>query len=282
MTYVVCIGAATQDTIFRVPRHPEPDDLVVASDLVVAGGGPAATAAVTLARLGVETYFAGAVGDDDAGAEIREGLEREGVDVSCLRTVAGARSWQSTILVGDGTRAIVTVPGPEVVLDARGEELCRRAAWVHVDQAGYAAAPRERVRLSIDGGNPIPDLDLRGVALYAPTERALYEAFPGGAEEALAAGAELVVVTRGPKASLAWDGPKRQIQAKVYSGDVVSTLGAGDVFHGALLAQLVRGVRLEKALASANMCAYLSCQALDGRSAIPTAEELEAWFTALQ
>jgi len=282
VTYVVCIGAATQDTIFRVPRHPEPDDLVVASDLVVAGGGPAATAAVTLARLGVETYFAGAVGDDDAGAEIREGLEREGVDVSCLRTVAGARSWQSTILVGDGTRAIVTVPGPEVVLDARGEELCRRAAWVHVDQAGYAAAPRERVRLSIDGGNPIPDLDLRGVALYAPTERALYEAFPGGAEEALAAGAELVVVTRGPKASLAWDGPKRQIQAKVYSGDVVSTLGAGDVFHGALLAQLVRGVRLEKALASANMCAYLSCQALDGRSAIPTAEELEAWFTALQ
>jgi len=282
VTYVVCIGAATQDTISRVPRHPEPDDLVVASDLVVAGGGQAATAAVTLARLGVETYFAGAVGDDDAGAEIREGLEREGVDVSCLRTVAGARSWQSTILVGDGTRAIVTVPGPEVVLDARGEELCRRAAWVHVDQAGYAAAPRERVRLSIDGGNPIPDLDLRGVALYAPTERALYEAFPGGAEEALAAGAELVVVTRGPKASLAWDGPKRQIQAKVYSGDVVSTLGAGDVFHGALLAQLVRGVRLEKALASANMCAYLSCQALDGRSAIPTAEELEAWFTALQ
>ena len=56
MTYVVCIGAATQDTIFRVPRHPEPDDLVVASDLVVAGGGPAATAAVTLARLGVEFF----------------------------------------------------------------------------------------------------------------------------------------------------------------------------------------------------------------------------------
>ena len=95
MSYVVCIGAATQDTIFRVPRHPAPDDRVVASELVVAGGGPAATAAVTLARLGVETYFAGAIGDDDAGVEIRDGLEREGVDVSCVRVIAGARSWQT-------------------------------------------------------------------------------------------------------------------------------------------------------------------------------------------
>jgi sugar/nucleoside kinase (ribokinase family) len=57
--------------------------------------------------------------------------------------------------------------------------------------------------------------------------------------------------------------------------DAVSTLGAGDVFHGALLAQLVAAVPLRKALRVANLAAALSCRALDGRSAIPTASELE-------
>ncbi|MBA3330393.1 MAG: hypothetical protein H0T39_05885, partial [Actinobacteria bacterium] len=50
---VVCVGLATLDTILAVPRHPDAEDRVVASELAVAGGGPAATAAVTLARLGV-------------------------------------------------------------------------------------------------------------------------------------------------------------------------------------------------------------------------------------
>ena len=90
--YVVCVGLATLDTIFRVPRHPGPDERVVASEASVAGGGPAATAAVTLARLGVRTFFVGAAGEDEAGSEIRAGLEREGVDVSELALVPGARS----------------------------------------------------------------------------------------------------------------------------------------------------------------------------------------------
>jgi len=81
---------ATLDTIVAVPRHPAPDDRVVASELVVAGGGPAATAAVALARLGVPTYFVGNVGDDDVGDAIRSSLD--GVDVSELATTAGARS----------------------------------------------------------------------------------------------------------------------------------------------------------------------------------------------
>ena len=55
----------------------------------------------------------------------------------------------------------------------------------------------------------------------------------------------------------------------------MSTLGAGDVFHGALLACLVRELPLRDALTRANACAALSCRALDGRSAIPTWDELE-------
>ena len=266
---VVCVGLATLDTILAVPRHPGVDDRVVASELAVAGGGPAATAAVTLARLGVPTAFVGAVGDDPIGDSIRTGLEKEGVDVSELAVVRGARSPQSSILVRGRNRAIVAFAGtvPPLVLTARGRQLCRAAAWVHVDHVGYAAASRE-TRLSIDGGNPIEGLELDGVALYSPTESTLVERFGG---------AELVVVTLGERGSVAYPSDGAVVEAPAHPVEpLVSTLGAGDVFHGALLAQLVRDVPLPEALAFANTCAALSCRALDGRSAIPTAEEVAA------
>jgi sulfofructose kinase len=272
---VVCVGLATRDTILAVPRHPAADELVLATDVAVAGGGPAATAAVTLARLGVETALVGVVGDDETGAFIRDGLEEEGVDVSELAVMPGRRSPQSAIYVGPGTRAIAAFRGEmgAPLLSARAERLCREAEWVHVDQTGYAAVPRG-VRLSIDAGNPIDGLDVEGVALYAPTDAGLERDF-GTPEAALDAGAELVVVTRGALGCTAYGRAGHVDAAATPIHDPVSTLGAGDVFHGALLAALVRAQPLADALAFANRAAALSCRALDGRSAIPTLEEVE-------
>ena len=54
----------------------------------------------------------------------------------------------------------------------------------------------------------------------------------------------------------------------------MSTLGAGDVFHGALLSAICRGLDWPQALRQANDTAALSCRALDGRSAVPTLAEL--------
>ncbi|MBA3436203.1 MAG: hypothetical protein H0X20_00310 [Chloroflexi bacterium] len=64
-------------------------------DLQRAGGGPAATAAVALARLGHRVAFVGTVGDDAAGDEIRASLTEEGVDVEDVTVVTGARSPES-------------------------------------------------------------------------------------------------------------------------------------------------------------------------------------------
>jgi sulfofructose kinase len=266
---VVCVGLATLDSIFALSRHPAPDDRVVATELAVAGGGPAATAAVTLARLGVEVAFAGAVGDDATGAAIRDGLEAEGVDVSDLAVLPGARSPQSSILVTGADRAIVHFPGTAPLEpSAAASERMRAADWVHADHAGYRVVP-DGVRLSVDGGNPTPGLDLSRVALYAPTAEAL-EVDPR--ETA----AELVVVTRGAQGCTAYTAAGDVVDAPAAPLEqLVSTLGAGDVFHGALLAGFVRGLALADALGFANRVAALSCRALDGRSAIPRLEEVE-------
>jgi sugar/nucleoside kinase (ribokinase family) len=263
---VACVGLATRDTIMRVPEHPPREGRVVADELVIAGGGPAATAAVTLARLGVEAAFFGVVGDDDAGAFVHEGLVDEGVDVTGLRVVAGARTPQSVILVApDGARSIVHRPG-----DAEPSVVEPDAEWVHLDHVGFG---RARGRLSVDGGNPIPGLTLAGVTLYAPTAERLAADF-GSAEGALAAGAEIVVATNGAAGSTAYTRDE-VVESPGVPCEAVSTLGAGDVFHGALLAFLVRGASLADALHAANTAASLSCRALDGRSAIPTLDELQ-------
>jgi sulfofructose kinase len=68
--------------------------------------------------------------------------------------------------------------------------------------------------------------------------------------------------------------------AKGFSVDVLSTLGAGDVFHGALLAQIIQERPLQEAMLRANAVAALSCLGLDGQSAIPRTNELESFLEA--
>jgi sulfofructose kinase len=249
---IVCVGVATRDTIYRVPRHPAADDRVVASERTIAGGGPAATAAVAVARLGVDARFVGVIDG-----------ELEGVEVVAMP----GRMVESTILVGEGTRAIVTTEAEPFTLSP---DVLEGADWVHVDHVGYEPMRSlrngrvGRARLSVDASNPIERLSLEGVDLYGPSERT-----DDGRR------AKLTVVTKGERGCTAYteDGT---FDVPAFPVDPVSTLGAGDVFHGALLACLARGLSLRDSLVRANACAALSCRALDGRSAIPSWDELEA------
>lgn len=243
---IVCVGLATRDTLYRLPEFPDPDGRVIATERVVAGGGPAATAAVAVAKLGVPVRFVGIVEEDLPGVETVR--------------VPG-RMVESTILVHGTTRAIVTEHPPSFTCppDALAD-----AAWVHVDHVGYTAVPAFiQARVSVDGGFPIPELDMSTIDLYSP---------PADLDDGRRA--KLTVVTRGADGCTAYteDGelevPGRPVD------DLVSTLGAGDVFHGALLAAFARGLELQPALEKANAAAALSCRALDGRSAIPTWDEL--------
>ena len=67
---IVCVGLATRDTIYTVPRHPDAEDRVVATERVVAGGGPAATAAFAAARLGADVRFVGVIEGELEGVEV--------------------------------------------------------------------------------------------------------------------------------------------------------------------------------------------------------------------
>lgn len=247
---IVCVGLATRDTIYAVPRHPGADDRVVASRRTVAGGGPAATAAVAAARLGGDVRFVGVVDGE------LDGVETVHVPGQMV---------ESTILVGDGARSIVTEAPPAFTVT---REMLDGADWLHVDHVGWSALRPDcflpAVRISVDAGTPIPTLDVDAIDLYVPPQ-----------ERDDGRRAKVTVVTRGSLGCTGYaDGETIEIPG--YPVAAVSTLGAGDVFHGALVACLDRGLDLRDALVRSNACAALSCRALDGRSAIPTWDELEA------
>jgi len=220
--------------------------------------------------------------------------------VSGLRTVDG-RTPVTLVLVeaGSGERTLVPdVRGvPPIALTEEDLRACAAADWIHVDQTGYPALAAVRAagpgsgtapRISLDGGNFVDELDLAAIDLYAPTERALLARYPGrtladALAAALAEGPALIVATRGGGGSIAAErapsaGPPRLTAIPAVPLEVVSTLGAGDVFHGALLAALVDNQPVSDALLWANAAAALSCRALDGRGAIPDRAELERFL----
>ena len=288
----VFVGVATFDAIALVDRFPAPDDRVVASQVAYAGGGPAATAAVAASRLGVRAAFVGTVGDDANGRAILAGLVDEGVDVSGVTVLAGQPSAASVVIVDRvrDSRAICNQPAPRIDITA-GLGLIASSPVVHVDHAGWGSVAaagllREGQLLSVDAGNPIPGFTPRGVGLYAPTVEALRLTY--GADRAVAdllalavaEGCDVVVATDGARGSSALTAAGETAYAPAHTGTILSTLGAGDVFHGALVAAVVKGLTLDQQLAFANVTAALSCRGLDGRSRIPSLAEVEAAMPA--
>lgn len=275
---LLCVGGASLDIVVAADHAPRPDERVEAREIVQAGGGPAATAAVAAARLGVSVGFCGRMGRDAHGDAVMESLEAEGVDVSLVERDRDIATGTSVIAVdlSNAHRMIFarSAPPPSHVPDA--------GQWVHVDQVGYqclTAADRSRAKVSIDHGNPIHGLRLDQIALYAPTRpmletvrnAALLDAARACAED----GASTVVVTDGAQGSWILDSGDLRLVPSFQLDGPLSTLGAGDVFHGALLAGVVTELPLAEAVRRANACAALSCLGLDGRSAIPTAAELD-------
>jgi sugar/nucleoside kinase (ribokinase family) len=276
MTKVLSVGIATVDNIVLVEKYPAANERVVALDSIRAVGGPATTAAVTLARLGVEVALSCVIGDDDDGRFILETLKREGVDINKVIINPEIRTAVGTIVVSksEETRAIMVQPHSE--LPSKPANI-NDYSWIHVDQFGMKAVKQWGVtrggsaKLSIDIGYETPGLNSAEYDLYAPSENITTDV-----SSAMRDG-NIVVISQGGDGSVYSDGSKSG-RVPAISTEIVSTLGAGDVFHGALVATQVWNKPIEEAVNIANTVAGLSCRGLDGQSGIPTKAELTAYL----
>jgi sugar/nucleoside kinase (ribokinase family) len=303
MSTVLACGVAVLDVQQTVDRLPGPDEKLVANDLLVASGGPAANAAVTAAALGVGARLVTRIGASPLGTLISADLAAHGVEV-VDRAGPLDRPAISTVLVtrGTGQRAVVSVNasrdvaagpdgGPEAAGWARGLVSGVDAVLVdghHLDLAlPLAAAARAAgVPVLLDGGSWKPGLEqllaLVDIALISEVLQVPAALVAGAgidADEVLAAvsalGPSAVARSRGPLPIEVLTGVGRA-QVAVPPADVVDTLGAGDVLHGALSAWLaVRGTTdLHGGLAWAARIAADSCAASGARGWLADGDRL--------
>ena len=266
------VGLAVLDVIQLVEAPPGPDEKIVALDQAVAAGGPAANAAVAFAALGGRALLAAPVGAGPLAELIRADLTAHGVElIDCAAApttrgaaAAGPSVSSCTISAATGERSVVSTnararpdpaplnalsdavaagaPAPDVVLiDGHNPPLAR---------AGLDLAERVGALRLMDAGSWKDDAaDLPGRCdVVAPSAR-FHPPGPAGAlrEPADVAawlhgrGAGAVVLTRGSAPVLWWCG-ERSGSAAPPAVEAVDTLGAGDVFHGALALALARAL----------------------------------------
>ena len=148
---ILCAGIVVLDELFRVKDFPPPDGKVEASAYITIGGGNAANAAITIARLGGKASYAGPVGDDAAGDRVLANLARENVDTSGCVRVPGTASPVSAIFVNArGERSIVTHRGEQLsaTQPADGAALVNAVDGVLIDNrmAAFARPVAEAAR----------------------------------------------------------------------------------------------------------------------------------------
>ncbi len=291
--HVVGIGLATVDYLCVVERLPEPDSKNSMIDFAIQGGGPAATALVTLQRLGLRTAFAGAVGDDSLGQFLLDDLRREGIDISCVERHEGRQSPFAYVTVerGTGRRNVVhRDPGlPALAPGGLSLEFLREARALHVDghqmQAQLQAATTARewgIPVIYDAGSPrkhcaelVALTDYLVTSEKFPTEFTGIRKLPKAMEKLMEYGPRAVVTTLGAHGCryLAREG---QGELPAYPIDqVVDTTGAGDVFHGAFVFGVVQGWDLRRICDFAGVAAGIKCRGLGAREPIPALPEVE-------
>lgn len=288
---VIGLGQACLDFLGRIDVFPAEDEKVELLDLQSQCGGPASTALVTLARLGVKTSFLGSISDDFFGKKIVEGLCQEGVDSSFLKVTPGFISQMAFIAVGkdQGKRTIFWHRGTAPPLIPEDVDLSpfSSARVLHIDGLmihGALRAVRQAKKMGLlvvmDAGTMRKgSLDLASSVDVLIASEGFAEALGGPestARERLEAlsrlGPGVVVITLGSQGSLGWEAGKI-IHQKAFPVQVVDTTGAGDVYHGGFIYGMLQEWDMALSMRFASAVSALKCRKIGARRAIPALAE---------
>ena len=94
----ICIGQAAYDITLPMDHFPIENKKTRSQDKIECVGGSACNCAYLLAKWGIDTYFAGVVGDDYYGNSIKKELEKIGVNTKYLEISKECRTTSSYII----------------------------------------------------------------------------------------------------------------------------------------------------------------------------------------
>lgn len=290
---ILCVGALTLDTIFRLDALPQGAGKFIPYEAVQIAAGMASSAAAAIARLGGKVALWASAGDDPTGERVIAELQGEGIDCTYIRRLIGARTAFSSILIdAAGERIIVPFYDPLLGGPAKSTPPIADGAYaaVMVD-VRWPWAAETALRAAREAGIPaILDAD---TAQFSLLEKLLPLATHIVASEPAAISVTgtddlrdcvrilasrydvFTAVTAGADGCYWAEGAGRSVShVSGFRVEAVDTLAAGDVFHGAFAHGLIQGQPMNDIIRFANAAAAIKCARFGGRAGSPTAAEV--------
>jgi len=290
MAHVFLTGVAVLDFVFTVDEMPARAEKYRAETATITGGGCAANAAVSIARLGGQATLATRLGDDLVGDLILADLKKEGVRTDLIHRAKRGRSSYSSVYVDHAAE--------RQIMNFRGEGLTEETDWLAqapqtdamlVDNRWRAGAEtvmrmaRQRdIPGIVDAEAPIDLAAIEQASHVAFSKQGLLELT---GESTIAAAltssakqlASWVCATDGAAGAYFLDGTKVE-HVPGFAVSAKDTLAAGDVWHGAFALRLAEGADEVSAMIFANAVAALKCMHPDGRAGCPDRRATESFL----
>ena len=295
---VVVVGSINMDLVAATERIPEAGETVTGKSFRTYPGGKGANQAVAAARLGHPVKMIGRLGSDAFGTELREGLQKEGVDVSGVLTSEGA-SGVALIVVSDaGDNCIVVTPGANAMLTPRdlddnlqtiktaGVVLTQLEIPLETVEHLAKICVREGVPLILD---PAPARNLSAELLHAvdwftpnETEAEFFIGDRTGEMEPEQMAAVLmsqgvlgVALKMGSRGAYVRSANIPGTSLRPFSVRAVDTTAAGDAFNGAFATGLMMGKNPVESARFASAAAALSVTKSGAQPSMATLAEVE-------
>jgi len=289
---LLCIGHASYDQVFSIPHHPTSDEKMQADNLLSCGGGPAANAAVTAAKLGFKAGFCGYLGNDSYGDSHLAELEAHNIDSQLIKRGNSPTPLSVVLVKPNGDRALINYKGNTQALAADSVDFSSVKTKTllfdgHEAKLSLNALHQphlKNVPSILDAGS-LHDgtLSLMNQIDYLVCSEKFamqYAGTPQTALSQLAAIAPWVVITLGEH-GLIWQHGQEIGQLNAPSIQAIDTTGAGDAFHGAFAAGLTTNMAWQDLLYYASTAGAFCCTKLGARTSLPSREQhqqlLDSW-----
>lgn len=288
---ILVVGYNAFDVTVPVHGLPVPDTKNEVPGILIGGGGPGATAAVAMARLGARVKLVTPLADDLPGRLQEDELVSAGIDISHCPRQIGHRTAKAVILVDpeQGHRTIFWSRGdlPHISPDEVDPAWLENTDLFYIDGHEYPAAlklaPLARGRklpVVMDAGSVREgsrDLvscctDVISSEIFAPSLAGTDDPVQSLAFLS-SLGPERVAMTFGGGGMLALVGGK-PLAVPAYDLPVIDTTGAGDVFHAGYALGLALGRDFLGCLRLGAATAGLKCGAWGGRPGLPDLEQV--------
>jgi len=289
---VIVIGSLNYDIILNLPRLPKRGETLPALGASHVAGGKGANQAVQAAKLGVESYMAGCVGDDAMGSHLIQTARKYGVKTDYIKIVSGESGMGIVNAVQSGEVYATIVRGAnfkvtKAEVDAikplmKEAEIVILQLEIPIEVVTYAiAAAKEmgcKVLLNAAPAVEIPEkyLTMCDVIIVNEIEASFYlkreitsiqEAIEGGDDMARQWNADCIITLGAAGSIVAYDSMSKVIPANKVNA--IDTTGAGDSFIGALSYGLIQDMTIVEACEFAASCSAITVCGIGAQSSMP-------------